>query len=343
MKVLVTGAAGFIGYHLCKKCIENNFPFIGIDNLNNYYDKKLKLSRLEDLKSFCKLKKKDFNFKKIDLQDKSSMEEVFNKNKITHIVNLAAQAGVRYSLENPHAYIESNITGFLNILELSRTFNIKHLVYASSSSVYGGNVKMPFSEDHGVDHPISMYAVTKRSNELMAHSYSHLYKLPTTGLRFFTVYGPWGRPDMALYLFTKAIIEEKPIKVFNYGKMKRDFTFIDDIIEGVIKLIDNPPLGNIKSNLKDFSPALSWSPFRILNIGNSNPADLDQYISAIEKFTNKKAERILMPMQPGDVKNTYAETKKLSKCIDYKPNTSIEEGVFKFVEWYKTYHQVNLN
>ena len=213
------------------KCIENNFPFIGIDNINNYYDKNLKINRLEELKSLSALKKKEFNFKKVDLQDKSSIEEIFKKYKITHVVNLAAQAGVRYSLENPHAYIESNIIGFLNILELSKTFNIKHLIYASSSSVYGGNIKMPFSEDHGVDHPVSMYAVTKRSNELMAHSYSHLYKLPTTGLRFFTVYGPWGRPDMALYLFTKAIFEDKPIKVFNYGKMKRDFTYIDDIIE----------------------------------------------------------------------------------------------------------------
>jgi len=341
MKVLVTGAAGFIGYHLCKKCMENNFPLIGIDNLNSYYDKNLKLNRLEDLKNFSASKKKDFNFKKIDLQDKYLLEEIFKKHKITHVVNLAAQAGVRYSLENPHSYVESNISGFLNILELSRTFNIEHLIYASSSSVYGGNTKMPFSEDHGVDHPVSMYAVTKRSNELMAHSYSHLYKLPATGLRFFTVYGPWGRPDMALYLFTKAIFEDKPIKVFNYGKMKRDFTFIDDIIEGIIKLINNPPVENIALNTKEYSPASSWAPFRLLNIGNSNPANLEEYISAIEKFTNKKAERILMAMQPGDVENTYAETKKLEECINYKPKTTIEEGIAKFIEWYKSYYGIN--
>ena len=341
MKVLVTGAAGFIGYHLCKKCLNNNISFVGIDNLNNYYDKNLKINRINDLKALSASINKEFYFEEIDLQDKISLEDIFKKHKITHVVNLAAQAGVRYSLKNPYAYIESNITGFLNILELSRIFEIEHLLYASSSSVYGGNIKMPFSEDHGVDHPVSMYAVTKRSNELMAHSYSHLFNLPTTGLRFFTVYGPWGRPDMALYLFTKAIIENKPIEVFNHGKMKRDFTYIDDIIEGVNKLINYPPSNNLKKNDISYSPAESWGPFRILNIGNSNPSNLEDYIEAIEKAIGKKAIKKMLPIQPGDVEYTYADTTKLENCLNYKPKTKIKDGIFKFVEWYKKYYKVN--
>jgi UDP-glucuronate 4-epimerase len=341
MKVLVTGAAGFIGYHLCKKCLKNNISFVGIDNLNDYYDKNLKINRVNDLRALSSSINKEFVFEKIDLQDKLSLEDIFKKHKITQVVNLAAQAGVRYSLKNPYAYIESNITGFLNILELSRIFEIEHLLYASSSSVYGGNIKMPFSEDHGVDHPVSMYAVTKRSNELMAHSYSHLFNLPTTGLRFFTVYGPWGRPDMALYLFTKAIIENKPIEVFNHGKMKRDFTYVDDIIEGVSKLINYPPSNKLKKNDISYSPAESWGPFRILNIGNSNPSNLEDYIEAIEKAIGKKAIKKMLPIQPGDVEYTYADTTKLENCLNYKPKTKIKDGIFKFVEWYKKYYKVN--
>ena len=340
MKVLVTGAAGFIGYHLCKKFIENNFPLIGVDNLNSYYDKNLKFKRLEDLKSFCASKKKDFNFKKIDLQDKSSLEEIFKKHKITHVVNLAAQAGVRYSLENPHAYIESNILGFLNILELSRTFKVKHLVYASSSSVYGGNTKMPFSEDHGVDHPVSMYAVTKRSNELMAHSYSHLYKLPTTGLRFFTVYGPWGRPDMAPMKFANAIISNQPIEIYNHGNMYRDFTYIDDITKAICDLMHKPPS---KDNLFDKTqPDLSksWSPYRIFNIGNNKPIYLLDFIKKLEKELGKEAKKKYLEIQPGDVKKTHADITQLQKYIDYKPETTIEVGIKKFINWFKIFYEI---
>ena len=340
MKILVTGAAGFIGHNLCKKLLKENYSIVGVDNINDYYDTNLKYARLSNLTDYSKKLKKNFYFEKLDINDKLSLEKIFIKHEINYVVNLAAQAGVRYSLQNPHAYIESNINGFLNILELCKIFQIKHLIYASSSSVYGGNTKMPFSEDDSVDHPVSMYAVTKRSNELMAHSYSHLFNIPTTGLRFFTVYGPWGRPDMALFLFTKAIFENNPIKVFNNGKMMRDFTFIDDITEGIFKLIKKPPLKNISSDATQYSPSSSWAPYRVLNIGNSNPAKLEDYILAIEKSIGKKAVKKMMTMQPGDVESTYADTTKLENCINYKPKTSIEVGISKFVEWYKKYYKV---
>jgi UDP-glucuronate 4-epimerase len=330
--ILVTGAAGFIGFHVAQRLIERGDQVVGIDNLNDYYSVALKEARLAEI---AKSKNANlFTFKKLDLADRPGMEALFAEEKFDKVINLAAQAGVRYSIENPHAYIESNIVGYLNILEGCRHHKVKHLVYASSSSVYGANEKMPFSIHDNVDHPLSLYAASKKSNELMAHTYSHLYNLPTTGLRFFTVYGPWGRPDMALFLFAKAIVEGKPINVFNYGKHLRDFTYIDDIVEGIIRVLDNVAKPNPEwSGMKPDS-GTSKAPWRVYNIGNQNPVELLDYIGALEDALGKKAEKNLLPLQPGDVPDTYADVEDLVNDIGYKPSTSVKEGVAKFVKWY---------
>ena len=335
-KVLVTGSAGFIGFHLSKKLIELGYTVVGIDNLNDYYDVKLK----EDRNSIL-LNLENYIFIKGSIEDKNIIDKVFEENNIDYVVNLAAQAGVRYSLINPYAYIESNIMGFLNILEMSRINNVKHLVYASSSSVYGANKKMPFSEHDNVNHPVSIYAATKKSNELMAHTYSHLYNLPTTGLRFFTVYGPWGRPDMAPMLFTNAIVEDRPIKIFNYGKMRRDFTYIDDIVEGIIGAMKNIPQKNEEWDRINMDPSTSYAPYRIYNIGNNEPVELMTFIETIEKNLGKEAKKEMMPMQPGDVEETYANVDDLINDIRFKPNTSIEKGVEGFIKWYKKYYKID--
>ena len=335
MRILVTGAAGFIGYHYSKFLLEQGFEVVGMDNLNDYYDVQLKKDRLKKLTSF-----KTFDFVKGDISNSQVVEETFRKNIFEYVVNLAAQAGVRYSIENPHAYIESNIVGFINILECCSHNNIKHLIYASSSSVYGANETMPFSIHDNIDHPLSLYAATKKSNELMAHTYSHLYMLPTTGLRFFTVYGPWGRPDMALFMFTKAILEDKPIDVFNYGNMMRDFTYVNDIVDGIFRTMNNvASINPLWSGLKP-DPGSSKAPWRVYNIGNSNPVKLMKFISAIEKSTGKKAIINKMPMQPGDVPSTYADIDSLSKELGYEPKTNIDEGVSNFVKWYREYYSV---
>lgn len=331
-RYLITGVAGFIGFHLAKRLLDEDCFVIGLDNLNDYYDVNLKKDRLNIIKQYNK-----FKFYYADLQDKQALEKIFKENKIDIVVNLAAQAGVRYSLTNPEAYIQSNIVGFLNILEMCRHNKIEHLVYASSSSVYGMNVKMPFSVHDNVDHPVSLYAATKKSNELMAHTYSHLYNLPTTGLRFFTVYGPWGRPDMALFLFTDAIFNDKPIKVFNYGKMKRDFTYIDDIIEGVVRVLNNPPHPNPNWDKEKADPGTSSAPYKVYNIGNNKPVELMEFIETLEKKLGKKAKKELLPLQDGDVPETYADIDDLVKDFGFKPNTTIEEGIEKFVEWYREY------
>ena len=333
MKILVTGAAGFIGMHTCIALLEKNKKVVGIDNLNKYYDVKLKNDRLKILKKY-----KNFLFLKIDLKSKKNLENIFKKFKFKFVINLAAQAGVRYSLINPYSYIDSNITGFLNILENCKKYEIKHLLYASSSSVYGANKKVPFSEEHGVNHPISFYAATKRSNELMAHAYSHLYNLPTTGLRFFTVYGPWGRPDMAIFIFTKLISKRKRILVNNYGLMKRDFTYIDDIVSGIIKVYDKIPKKNLNFNYKKMIPNKSSAPFKIFNIGNNRTVQLSYLIKVIEKNLNLKSKQKLRKMQMGDVKSTHANIKSLSKEVSFRPKTKIEKGVKKFINWYKNYH-----
>ncbi len=333
MKYLITGAAGFIGYHLSSHLVKQGKNVVGIDNLNEYYDVSLKKARLRKLE-----KKQEFAFYKLDLTDRKGIEKLFSENKFDYVVNLAAQAGVRYSLINPHAYIECNIVGFLNILEGCRHNNIKHLVFASSSSVYGANTKMPFSVHHNVDHPVSLYAATKKSNELMAHTYSSLYKLPCTGLRFFTVYGPLGRPDMALFLFTRAILENKPIDVFNHGEMQRDFTYIDDIVEGLIRVIDNIPASDEGWNRDNPDPATSYAPYRMYNIGNNNPVKLMKFIGVLEDCLGKKAEKNLLPIQPGDVPETCADVDDLVNDVGFKPSTPIEEGIKKFVEWYLDYY-----
>jgi UDP-glucuronate 4-epimerase len=332
---LVTGAAGFIGMHVSLKLLSRGDIVIGIDNLNDYYDVNLKFSRLNLL-----LSHDSFIFEKLDIVDKDAINSLFNKFKPTHVIHLAAQAGVRYSLINPQAYIDSNITGFTNILEACRLNSVCHLVYASSSSVYGSNTNLPFSEHHNVDHPLSLYAATKKANELMAHTYSHLYKLPTTGLRFFTVYGPWGRPDMALFLFAEAILAGQPINVFNHGEMIRDFTFIDDIVEGVIFVADKPATPN---NLYDFNnpdSATSIAPYRIFNIGNNQPIKLIKYIEALEISLGLSSIKKFMAMQPGDVAVTAANTTELEKWVNFKPNTSVSIGVEKFVSWYKDFHKI---
>jgi len=333
-KILVTGSSGFIGSSLSEKLLKRGDNIIGIDNHNNYYDPKIKDARLKRLTKYS-----NYEHLKIDISDKESLSEVFKKNRIQKVVNLAAQAGVRYSMENPLAYINSNIIGFAHILENCRNYQVEHLVYASTSSVYGANTKMPFSEHDNVNHPLSVYAASKKSNELMAHSYSHLYQLPTTGLRFFTVYGPWGRPDMALFKFTKNILEEKPIDVFNHGKHTRDFTYVDDIVEGVIKTLDNPANSNLDWNSNKPDPATSEAPWRIYNIGNNKPVKLMAYIDALEKTLGKKAKINFLPLQPGDVPDTFANVDNLNKKFNYKPSTSVIDGVSNFVEWYKNYYK----
>lgn len=333
MKILITGAAGFIGFHLSKELLEQSHEIIGIDNLNDYYDPNIKESRLGILQKY-----KNFSFHKVDLKDKENVDRIFKTYRPTHVVNLAAQAGVRYSIENPYAYVDSNLLGFVNILEACRHFPVEHLLYASSSSVYGGNKVAPFSTNHNVDHPVSLYAATKKSNELMAHTYSHLYGIPTTGLRFFTVYGPWGRPDMAYFSFTKDILADKPIKVFNHGKMERDFTYIDDIVEGIVKLIDKVPVSNKEWDETKDELSTSFAPYKIYNIGNSNPIPLMRFIKAIEASLGKESKKIYMDMQAGDVLRTYADVSDLEKDISFKPNTTIEDGIQKFVDWYTQYY-----
>jgi UDP-glucuronate 4-epimerase len=325
--LLVTGVAGFVGFHLCQRLLDRGDTIIGIDNLNDYYDVSLKQARLEQLKN-----RSGFSFKKLDLADREGINQLFAQGNFEQVAHLAAQAGVRYSLKNPYAYIDSNLVGFLNILEGCRHSQIQHLVYASSSSVYGANKKIPFSVEDNVDYPISLYAATKKSNELIAHSYSHLYQIPMTGLRFFTIYGPWGRPDMAMFIFTKAILEEKPIDVFNYGKMQRDFTYIDDIVEGVIRTLDRIPQSgeNPQTN----------APYKLYNIGNNQPIELLHLIEVLETALGKPAIKNFMPIQPGDVPITYADVDALIQDIDFQPNTSIEVGVQNFVEWYRSYYQV---
>lgn len=335
MKILITGIAGFIGFHLSRKLLNKSYQVIGLDNLNDYYDTKLKEGRLEILKQ-----NKNFIFHKKDLKDKEAIDNLFKEYKPDYVINLAAQAGVRYSIENPYAYVDSNLIGFMNILEACRNYPVKHLLYASSSSVYGGNKVAPFSTNHNVDHPVSLYAATKKSNELMAHTYSHLYGIPTTGLRFFTVYGPWGRPDMAYFSFTRDILAGKPIKVFNHGKMERDFTYIDDIVEGIYKLIDKIPVANKDWDESEEDLSTSFAPYKIYNIGNNNPVPLMRFINALEEALGEEAEKIYMDMQPGDVLRTYADVSDLEKDIGFKPSTSIEDGLKKFVEWYKEYYKV---
>ncbi len=331
---LVTGAAGFIGYHLSDRLCREGWRVIGIDNLNAYYDVNLKASRLDALS-----RHEAFSFSKADLFDKGALGRLFNKGTWDVVVNLAAQAGVRYSLTHPQAYVESNLVGFANLLECCRESRIGHLVFASSSSVYGANTKMPFSVHDNVDHPVSLYAATKKANELMAHTYSHLYGLPVTGLRFFTVYGPWGRPDMALFLFTRAILEGKPIKVFNHGKMERDFTYIDDIIEGVFRVMKRIPVPNPDWNGASPDPGTSTAPYRLYNIGNNNPVSLMDFISAIEDALGKKAEKNFMDLQPGDVPATFADIDDLIRDVGFRPQTPITDGIRRFIQWYRDYYR----
>ena len=332
-KILVTGAAGFIGFSLAKRLIERGDEVVGVDNLNDYYDVNLKKARLAQLEG-----RQGFRFVKMSLEDREGILSLFKEERFDKAINLAAQAGVRYSLINPYSYIDSNIVGFINLLEGCRHNGVKHFVFASSSSVYGANTKMPFSVHDNVDHPVSLYAATKKANELMAHTYSHLYQLPCTGLRFFTVYGPWGRPDMALFLFTKAILEGKPIDVFNYGKMQRDFTYIDDIVEGVIRVADKIPQPDLKWSGDRPDPGASRAPYRIYNIGNNNPVELMRFIEVLEKALGKEAAKNLLPLQLGDVPATYADVDDLIRDVGFKPATSIEDGIKRFVEWYKGYH-----
>lgn len=351
MRVLITGTAGFIGFHLVKRLVSENFSIVGIDSINDYYDVKLKFDRLSQCgipKHLIEYNKaiesqifNNYTFIQLNLEDTESLQSVFNTYEFDYVINLAAQAGVRYSLINPNAYIKSNIDGFLNILECCRNFCIKHLIYASSSSVYGLNQRYPFSTHHNVDHPISLYAASKKANELMAHTYSYLYGIPTTGLRFFTVYGPWGRPDMALFLFTKAILEGKEIEVFNHGEMERDFTYIDDIIEGIFRLILHFPEPNKSWTGLNPDPASSMAPYRIYNIGNSQPVKLMDFIDAIQNELNIEAKLIFKPLQPGDVLKTWADTNDLFREIGYKPYTPVSEGVKKFIQWYKSYYQIH--
>lgn len=327
MTILVTGSAGFIGFHVCLRLLSQGNVVVGIDNLNDYYEVDLKESRLKLLMAHA-----NFRFRKLDVSDRPAMADLFSAEVPARVIHLAGQAGVRYSLQNPHAYVDSNLTGFVNILEGCRHGSVEHLVYASSSSVYGGNAKLPFAEGDSVDHPISLYAATKKANELMAHTYSHLFNVPTTGLRFFTVYGPWGRPDMALFLFTKAILEGRAIDVFNQGKMVRDFTFIDDIVEGVLRVLDKP------------APPVSGAgeaPYRVFNIGNNQPTQLMSYIEALEKALGRVAVKNYLPMQPGDVPATFADTDALNQWVGFKPDTSVELGVQRFVDWYQNYYAVH--
>jgi UDP-glucuronate 4-epimerase len=335
MKVLITGAAGFIGSDLALRLLDRGDEVIGIDNLNDYYDPSLKEARLARTKD-----NPAFTDVRIDIEDRAGMAGLFEKHQPDGVVNLAAQAGVRYSLENPNAYIDTNVVGFMNILEGCRHNDVKHLVYASSSSVYGSNTKMPFSVHDNVDHPVSIYAATKKANELMAHTYSHLYRLTTTGLRFFTVYGPWGRPDMALFLFTRKILAGEPIDVFNYGNHRRDFTYIDDIVEGVIRTLDHVPEPNPDWSGDHPDSASSTAPYALYNIGNNEPVELMRYIEVLEDCLGKKAEKNMLPLQPGDVPDTYADVEQLVKDVDYKPDMSVEQGVANFVAWYRGFYKV---
>lgn len=334
-KVLITGGAGFIGFHLSNLLLDKGYQVIGIDNLNDYYDIRIKEGRLVILQG-----RENYTFYKMDIKDKNDVDNLFAEHRPDYVVNLAAQAGVRYSLINPYAYVDSNLIGFVNILEACRHYPVKHLLYASSSSVYGGNKVAPFSTEHQVDHPVSLYAATKKSNELMAHTYSHLYKIPTTGLRFFTVYGPWGRPDMAYFSFTQDILSGKPINVFNYGKMKRDFTYVDDIVEGVYRLLDTIPQANTEWNETTDKLSESFAPYKVYNIGNNEPMELEKFITVLEDKLGQKANKNYMDMQPGDVTMTYADTTDLEKAIDFKPSTSVEEGLGKFVDWYKEFYNL---
>ncbi len=334
MRVIVTGSAGFIGSFLTQRLLKRGDEVIGVDNHNDYYDPNLKEDRLSKFND-----NKNYTHFRCDISDKNQIDDIFKKNKPDKVVNLAAQAGVRYSMKNPQSYVDSNITGFTNILEACRYNDIKHLVYASSSSVYGANSVMPFSIHHNIDHPLSLYAASKKANELFAHTYSNLYNLPTTGLRFFTVYGPWGRPDMALFKFTKAILNGDTIQVFNYGNHKRDFTYVDDIVEGVIRVLDKPAEPNTLWSSKEPDPGSSFAPWRVYNIGNNNPVELNDYINAIEKATGIKANKELLPLQPGDVPDTFADVSDLEKFFNYKPSTKIEDGIRNFVDWYKGYYK----
>ena len=335
MKILVTGAAGFIGHHLSLRLLARGDSVVGLDNMNNYYDVTLKENRLKRMAPFPA-----FKFVKLDLADKAGMDALFALEKFDAVVNLAAQAGVRYSIENPQAYVDSNLVGFTNVLEGSRHNKVNHLVFASSSSVYGANTKLPFSESDSVDHPISLYAASKKANELMAHTYASLFGLPCTGLRFFTVYGPWGRPDMALFLFTKAILADEPIQVFNHGKMVRDFTYVDDIVEGVVRLIDRPAEPDPAWSSANPDPATSFAPYRIFNIGNNAPVELMRYINAVEAALGKKAKMDLLGMQPGDVPATEADVSRLEAWVDFRPKTNVEEGIARFVTWYREYYKI---
>ncbi len=335
MKILITGCAGFIGMHVCARLLARGDEVVGIDNLNDYYDVNLKEARLARL-----ILQPGFRFVKLDIAARDGMAALFAAERPQRVINLAAQAGVRYSLQNPHAYIESNVTGFTNILEGCRHNGVEHLVYASSSSVYGGNEKLPFSEHDSVDHPVSLYAATKKANELMAHTYSHLYGLPATGLRFFTVYGPWGRPDMALFLFTRAMLEDRPLEVYNHGRMQRDFTYIDDIVEGVLRVLDRPPAADPAFDKQRPDPATSWAPWRVFNIGNHQPVELMAYIEALEAALGKPAEKNFLPLQPGDVPATSADTVELGRITGFVPATPVAEGVRRFVDWYRAYHGV---
>ncbi len=334
-RVLVTGAAGFIGFHLSKRFLDEGYNVVGLDNLNDYYDVELKKSRIEILAG-----SKNFTFEKLDITDKSSLEKVFDHNNFEFVINLAAQAGVRYSIENPQAYLQSNIEGFLNILEACRKYPIKHLIYASSGSVYGSNENIPFSVHSNVDHPLSFYAASKKANELMAHSYSVLYQIPTTGLRFFSAYGPYGRPDMALFIFTKAIVEGKPIDVYNHGKMKRDFTYVDDIVEGVFQLLLKPPIANPLWDKVKSDPATSFAPYRLFNIGNNKTVALSYYIEILENKLGRKATKNFLPMQLGDIPETCADIDDLINETGFKPKTSIEEGISNFVDWYLDHYKI---
>jgi len=335
MKILVTGAAGFIGMHAALRLLERGDQVVGLDNLNDYYDPALKMARLARLTPHA-----GFNFVRLDVADRVGMETLFATEKFDRVIHLAAQAGVRYSLKNPHAYVDSNLVGFVNVLEGCRHNQVYHLVYASSSSVYGGNIRMPFSEHDAVDHPVSLYAATKKANELMAHTYSHLYGLPTSGLRFFTVYGPWGRPDMAYFLFTKAILDGEPIDVFNFGNMRRDFTYIDDIVEGVIRVCDRTAGPDVDYVADSPDPATSNVPYRVFNIGNHDPVPLLDFIAAIEAAVGRKAEKRLLPLQDGDVPATYADTQLLRGWVGFAPATSVQDGVRRFVGWYRDYYRL---
>ncbi len=355
MKILITGTAGFIGFHLANRLLERGDEVVGIDNINDYYDVNLKYDRLKQagISRAAVLsspsgephyvqseKHPKYRFIKANLEDRDTIDRIFKEHQFDAVVNLAAQAGVRYSIINPHAYIQSNIVGFANILEACRHNGVKHLAYASSSSVYGLNEKMPLSTSDNVDHPISLYAASKKSNELMAHTYSHLYGLPTTGLRFFTVYGPWGRPDMALFLFTKAMQEGEPIKVFNHGNMVRDFTYVDDIVEGIVRVIDNPPAGNPDWQGEKPDPSTSKAPYKVYNIGNNNPVKLMDFIKAIEKKLGIEAKKEMLPIQPGDVPATFANVEDLVENLGYKPETKIQDGIDAFIDWYREYYSM---